>query len=130
MTGPQFQRARLKLGLSQADIARLFRINESTIHRWERQLNLRIDPLYALLCQHLIWLSGAPDPLFFRDIVRWACRKDQAGFGLFVLLKIGYDDFDGLLTSITYAERVKAWAVQHGYEENKHESGAFDRDPE
>lgn len=118
MNGQQFLRARLKLGLRQVDIARLFRISESTIHRWERQAaGLKIDPLHALLCLHIVWLGAAPDPLFFRDILQWACRKqDMAGFGLFTLLKLGFDDFPG---DGSYAERVKAWAVENGFKEDQ-----------
>lgn len=126
MNGQQFLRARLKLGLRQVDIAKLFRISESTIHRWERQAtSLKIDPLHSLLCQHIVWLSAAPDPLFFRDILRWACRKDMAGFGLFALLKLGFDDFEG---QGTYAERVKAWAVSNGFKEEPDESAVDDLD--
>jgi len=63
MTGEEFKEARLKLGLSQRQLAEILRTNDVTIRRWEMsssQKNAR-DP-NPIACAALSWLLDGYRP--------------------------------------------------------------------
>lgn len=69
MTPAEFRQARLALGLSQSQLARVLNVATRTVQRWEEEDGTR--PPNPIACRVLAWLDSGYRPL------EWPAPKHQ-----------------------------------------------------
>jgi transcriptional regulator with XRE-family HTH domain len=92
MNGSDIRAARLRLTITQAELARIFVVDQTTIYRWEALAEARIDPLHRELALLLVGVSASPNAAHYGAELVLALEEGPA-FALHVLLSIAYNDW-------------------------------------
>lgn len=87
MTGADLVAARVRLGLSTVDVAKILLVNHSTVYRWERQERVKAESLQRLALDQLYGLSVKKDPLARGDALKAAVRTGPPGAAFYSLLR-------------------------------------------
>jgi transcriptional regulator with XRE-family HTH domain len=87
MTGHQLRVARARLGISQADLARVLLVTESSISRWENSDAPKIDPTHRELLLVVVQVSNLPDAREHGQDITLGLRASST-YALFCLLAI------------------------------------------
>lgn len=93
MNGSDIRAARLRLTITQAELARIFVVDQTTIYRWEAIAEARIDPLHRELALLLVGVSASPHAANYGAQLVGALEEGPA-FALHVLLSIAYNDWN------------------------------------